>query len=241
MSTSAKKISAIAIFYSIAIGLRYYITVIKPDFFTNANLYIQVLLQGIGPLLGGLFVIKLLKRPNDLKLLGMVFLKSLLVISTPILLFAFLGILNNGQLDLDTPKYIGIILVYALFEEYGWRNYLQSELSELNKMLKYLIITVFWFLWHLNFELSMGNLIFFIILFAGSVGIGYVADRTKSLIFVTLFHALFNISQNDLLNGIELKQKLVIVGISAMVIMKYTNRNKKKPPLELEEIRGFLK
>lgn len=231
MTNSTKRITAITIFYSIAIGLRYYITELKPDFFANSNLYIKVLLQGIGPLFGGLFVIKFLKRPNELKLFGIGFLKTLLAISIPIVLFSLVGILNTGQPDFNAPKYIAVILVYALFEEYGWRNYLLSELSELNQIIKYLIITILWFIWHLNFELSIGNLIFFLILFAGSFGIGYVADKTKSLLFVALFHAFFNISQNELLNGIELKQKLTILAISitsAILIMKYDHKNKKE-------------
>jgi membrane protease YdiL (CAAX protease family) len=231
MTNSTKRITAITIFCIIAIGLRYYITQIKPDFFTNSNLYINILLQGIGPLLGGLFVIKFLKRPNELKFFGIGLLKTLLAISIPIVLFSLVGILNTGKPYLNAPKYIAIILVYALFEEYGWRNYLQSELSDLNKIIKYLIITILWFIWHLNFELTFNNLIFFLILFAGSFGIGYVADQTKSLIFVALFHAFFNISQNELLSGIELKQKLIIVAISivsAMAIMKYDKIKKRE-------------
>lgn len=229
MTNSTKRIIAIAIFYIIAIGLRYYITEFRPDFFTNSNLYIKVLLQGIGPLLGGLFVIKFLKRPHELKLLGIGFSKTLLAISIPIVLFSLVGFLNTGQPDFNAPKYVAIILVYALFEEYGWRNYLQSELSGLNKIIKYLIITILWFVWHLNFELSIENLIFFIILFAGSIGIGYVADKSKSLMFVALFHAFFNISQNEVLNGIKFNQKLAIViisAISAIAIMKYDKKNR---------------
>ena len=228
MTNSTKRITAIMIFYTIAIGLRYYITEIKPDFFANSNLYINVLLQGIGPLLGGLFVVKILKRPTELKLLGIGFLKTLLAISIPIVLFSLVGILNTGKPYLNAPKYIAIILIYALFEEYGWRNYLQFELNELNKLIKYLIINVLWFVWHLNFELSFNNLIFFLTLFAGSFGIGYVADKSKSLIFVALFHAFFNISQSELLNGIEIKQKLTIITISiisAILIMKYNKMN----------------
>jgi len=231
MTNSTKRITAIIIFYIIAIGLRYYITEFNPAFFINSNLYLKVLLQGVGPLLGGLFVIKFLKRPSELNLFGIGFLKTLLAISVPIILFSLVGILNTGRPYVNAPKYIAIILVYALFEEYGWRNYLQSELSGLNKIIKYLIITILWFIWHLNFELSIGNLIFFAILFAGSFGIGYVADKTKSLMFVALFHAFFNISQNELLNGIELNQKLIIIAISitsAIFIMKYDTKNKKE-------------
>ncbi len=229
MTNSAKRITAIAIFYVSAIGLRYYITVIKPDFFIHSNLYIHVLLQGIGPLLGGLFVIKFLKRPSGLKLFGIGFSKTLLAVSIPIVLFSLVGILNTGQLYLNAPKYIALIVIYALFEEYGWRNYLQTELSELNKILKYVIITILWFVWHLNFQLTLSNGLFFLMLFAGSFGIGYVADRSKSLIFVALFHAFFNILQSELLQGIELNLKLIIVAISsisAILIMKYDLKDK---------------
>ena len=231
MTNSNKRITAIVIFFIIAIVLRYSINVIKPDFYTNANIYIRVLLQGIGPLFGGFFVVKFLKRPNGLKLLGINFLKTLLAVSIPIVLFSLVGILNTGKLDLNAPKYVGIIMVYALFEEYGWRNYLQTELGELNKVIKYLIITILWFVWHLNFQLTLNNFIFFLILFAGSYGIGFVAEKSKSLIFVALFHAFFNISNNKLLNGIELNQKLIIIAISivsAIIIMKYDKMSKEK-------------
>ena len=231
MTNLIKRIISIAIFFIIAIGLRYYITEIRPDFFTNSSIYIQILLQGIGPLIGGFIVIKIFKRPNELKLLSVGLLKTILAVSIPIVLFSLVGIINTGTPYFNAPKIIAIILLYALFEEYGWRNYLQSELSELNKTIKYLIITILWFVWHLNFELTSGNLLFFITLFIGSIGIGYVADKSKSLIFVALFHAFFNISQNELLDEIELEQKLTIIIISAIgviVIMKYDKKNKEK-------------
>lgn len=227
MTNTIKKITSISVFFIIAIGLRYYITVIKPEFYTNSSLYIQILLQGIGPLFGGLFVIKFLKRPNELKFLGIDIFKTLLVVSIPVILFSLLGVLNTGSPYLNVPKYILIIMLYALFEEYGWRNYLQSELSELNKIVKYLIITTLWFVWHLNFELSLSNFIFFMTLFAGSFGIGFVADKTKSLVFVAFFHSLFNISQNKLFGEIELSQKLGIIFISAIcaiLIMRYSRK-----------------
>ena len=97
MTNSNKRVISIILFYLIAIGLRYYITVVKPAFFTNSNLYINILLQGIGPLLGGLFVIKILKRPHELKLLGIGLSKTLLAVSIPLLLFSLVGFLNRGQ------------------------------------------------------------------------------------------------------------------------------------------------
>lgn len=234
MTTSTKRttvITSIAIFYSIAIGLRYYTNILQPEFLRHSNLYLHVMLQGIGPLLGGIFVITFLKRPSGLKLWGIGLLRTLLAVSIPVALFSLVGILNTGQPYLNAPKYILLILTYALFEEYGWRNYLQAELKGLNKWLKYVIIAILWFIWHLNFELTLNNLIFFLILLAGSFGIGYVAEKSKSLVFVALFHAFFNILQNELLQGIPSSQKLIIVAISsvsAILIMRYDRIEKTK-------------
>jgi len=229
MSNLSKKTASILTFFTIAISLRYYIDVIKPDFLLNLHLYLQILLLGIGPLIGGLIVVKFFKRPNFLKIFGLNFWKTIAIVAIPMILFSLVGVIENGIPSLNLFKIIGIIILYALFEEYGWRGYLQSELSDLKNIYKYLIITVLWFIWHLNFELSISNLIFFILLFVGSYGIGFIANRSKSLVMSALFHSFFNISQNQLLGEVQLNYKLIIIvisAISAILIMRYDeNRN----------------
>ena len=229
MSDQSKKIASILTFFAIAISVRYYIDVIKPNFLLDLHLYLQILLLGIGPLIGGLVVVKFLKRPNFLKIFGLNFWKTIVIVSIPMILFSLVGVIENGIPSLNLLKIIGIFILYALFEEYGWRGYLQSELSDLKKFYKYLIITVLWFVWHLNLELSLNNLIFFLLLFAGSYGIGFIADRSKSLVMSALFHSFFNIGQNPLLGEIQLNYKLIVIAISAIsaiLIMRYgENRN----------------
>jgi len=224
MSNQSKKIASILTFFAIAISLRYYIDIIKPSFLLDLHLYLQILLLGIGPLIGGLVVVKFFKRPNFLKVFGLNFWKTITIVSIPMILFSLVGVIENGIPSLNLFKIIGIIISYALFEEYGWRGYLQSELSDLKKVYKYLIITVLWFVWHLNLELSVNNLIFFLALFAGSYGIGFMADRSKSLVMAALFHSFFNIGQNQLLGEVQLNYKLIIIAISAVsaiLIMRY--------------------
>jgi len=56
------------------------------------------------------------------------------MISIPIILFSAFGIDNNLNLN---SHYYGfvisvIISTYCIFEEIGWRGYLQDELKELN-------------------------------------------------------------------------------------------------------------
>jgi membrane protease YdiL (CAAX protease family) len=224
MSNQSKKIASILTFFTIAILLRYYIDVIKPNFLLDLHLYLQILLLGIGPLIGGLVVVKFFKRPNFLKIFGLNFWKTIAIVAIPMILFSLVGVIENGIPSLNLFKIIGIFILYALFEEYGWRGYLQSELSDLKKVYKYLIITILWFVWHLNFELTINNLIFFLLLFAGSYGIGFIADRSKSLIMSALFHSFFNIGQNQLLGEVQLNYKLIIIAISAIsaiLIMRY--------------------
>jgi len=224
MSNLSKKIVSILTFFAIAISLRFYIDVIKPNFLLYLHLYLQILLLGIGPLIGGLVVVKLFKRPNFLKIFGLDFWKTIAIVSIPMILFSLVGVIENGTPSLNLFKIIGIFILYALFEEYGWRGYLQSELSDLKKVYKYLIITILWFVWHLNFELSINNLILFLALFAGSYGIGFMADRSKSLVMSALFHSFFNIGQNQLLGEVQLNYKLIIIAISAIsaiLIMRY--------------------
>ncbi len=228
MSNTLKRITSIVGFFAIAISLRYYIDVIKPSFLLDLHLYLQILVLGIGPLIGGLVVVNIFKRPNFLKIFGLNYWKTILIVFIPMMLFSLVGVIENGTPSFNLFKIIGIIILYALFEEYGWRGYLQSELSDLKKIYKYLIITVFWFVWHLNFELSGSNLIFFMTLFAGSYGIGFIADRSKSLVMAALFHSFFNISQMQLLGEVQLNYKLIIIAISAVcaiLIMRY-NENK---------------
>jgi len=228
MSNQFKKMGSITIFFIIAVSLRYYVAIIKPNFLQNINMYSNILLYGIGPLIGGLFVVKVLNRPNFLKIFGLNFFKTIIIVAIPMVLFSLVGIIKTGTPYINVPKYVGIMILYALFEEYGWRGYLQSELKGVKKLYKYLLITVLWFVWHLNFEISLSNLIFFLALFGGSYGIGYLADKSKSLIMSAVFHSFFNIAQIELLNGIELKYKIVIILISALSAIYIMNYNTQK-------------
>jgi membrane protease YdiL (CAAX protease family) len=216
MNTQTKKIASITLFYLIAISLRYYIAIIKPDFLSDLSIYLQILALGVGPLIGGLIVVKFLNRPNFLSLFSLGFWRTIAIIAIPVVLFSLVGILKTGVPYFTAPKIAATILLYALFEEFGWRGYLQSELSGMKNIYKYLIITVLWFVWHLNFELSINNLLFFLLLFGGSYGIGLMADKSKSLVVAALFHSYSNLMQTELFAEIEFNYKLIIIVISGV-------------------------
>ncbi len=227
MNSQSKKIVAIVIFYAIAISLRYYTNIIEPDFLSDLNPYLRIVITALGPFIGGLVVIRFLNRPNFLTLFGLGIWKTVAIIAIPMVLFSLAWVLETGTFSINLVKVIGALMLYALLEEYGWRGYLQSELSGMKRIFKYLIITVLWFVWHLDFTLSLDNLLFFLLLFGGSYGIGFMADRSKSLIMVALFHSFSNIAQSGLLSEVSLNYKLAIIAISALsaiFIMRYDNK-----------------
>jgi len=215
MKISLKKVGFIALFYCIALFLKYYIVIINPEILNGTNLLVNSLLYGLGPLIGGLILIKLLKRQNDLSIFNAGLKQTILVLLIPLVLFTLLGLLN-GNLDFLALKVVAIAILYAIIEEYGWRGYLQTELKDLNKYVKYIVISVLWFFWHLEFDYSV---VAYLIILAGSFGMGYVADKSKSLIYVGLFHAFINIFLSAELNYIPFPQKLIIIVISAVSII----------------------
>lgn len=62
-----------------------------------------------------------------------------------------------------------------------------------------LIITVMWFLWHLDLS-ERSILPFFVLLLFASWGIGKVATDTHSLLLCAAFHGIVNFSKHGLLS-----------------------------------------
>ena len=212
-------------------ALRYYLVIIKPDFYINLNPHLQSLLSGISPLIGGLVLVKIFNRPNNLTLFSVGFWNTIFVITLPILLFFVIGSFNIGKPNYTIALAIMVAILYAIFEEYGWRGYLQSELNTVSGIFKYIIISVLWYFWHLNLGLDLQHLLSYFFVLMGSIGIGYVADKSKSLILPSLFHMFFNILFTNSLIGISFSQKIIILSvcaISIVFVMWLRQKNTKK-------------
>ncbi|HBS11713.1 MAG TPA: hypothetical protein DEO36_04100 [Flavobacteriaceae bacterium] len=66
----------------------------------------------------------------------------------------------------------------------------------------------------------MSHLVHFGIILTRTIGIGFVADRTKSFVLVALFHAFLNLFYiTSALEGITDIQKIVILIISIVAII----------------------
>ncbi|MEO8760041.1 MAG: CPBP family intramembrane glutamic endopeptidase [Bacteroidia bacterium] len=185
------------------------------------NLFYRVF-RGIGPLVGFLVVVYLLKssvkRQNTF--FGLSKMKSVLAILIIPIGLIIIGVYNNQSLN---NHYYGLItgfmlILYSLEEEYGWRGYLQEALATLPAFKKIILIAVLWYIWHLNFlvpgiSLQM-HIIHFLSLVLGSWGLLKVTESTYSILFAMAVHLSFNI-----LSDIDADPKRKIMVVLASVLL----------------------
>lgn len=192
-------------------------------------------LEASGILLGtavALFLF-LKKQKSTISLFGSSPTFSLLMALIPLILFLFIGIDNKYGINNHLYGLLAFScsFIYCIVEEYGWRGYLQEELKGIKPWLRYTLIGVLWYLWHLSFISDsnfFNNLQVLIILIIGSWGLGQVAIATKSIIACACFHLVIQIiSYNSLIkNGLDGNQKLLIIAIcivSWILILKKWN------------------
>ncbi|PWG81243.1 CPBP family intramembrane glutamic endopeptidase [Pararcticibacter amylolyticus] len=217
-------IKGIILFYIIAVLFRYLAVKTTLLNFTD-NGYLIILLRGCGPAIGAWVAVKAFRIPVRFSLKG-----NYNNILLPFVIFWILPVVLIGTVSsIQESKFpvllLFTVLVYGLLEEIGWRGFLQEQLKHLPKFQAISIITVLWFVWHLNFEGTITNLIFFGILFFGTWGIGKVYSSTCSLLAVAGLHSLNNFFRHGL-HRTELILIAVLLAIWISFIIWY-NRNYK--------------
>ena len=189
-------IGAIVTFYIIALLVRLislFFVNKYPSIETNYAFQVSAALaSGLGPAIGALVAMLIFKRKTEYTLTGKSVWKSIATIIIPCIVFGIIGGWDLGVTCL-------LAFVYGLLEEYGWRGFLQYELRELPMWQYVLIITVMWFLWHLDLT-QRSVLPFFLLLLLASWGIGKVVSDTHSLLFCAAFHGIVNFSKHGLLS-----------------------------------------
>jgi membrane protease YdiL (CAAX protease family) len=216
---------AILTFYIIAISLRYLTN--KTDLLEGVSSnFLKVILQGISPAIGAIAAFYIFNIKPTLNLKGnysKISIPFLLYWAIPIVLISGAEYLIKGTI---TPAIVISILLYGLLEEIGWRGFLQRELKPLPEFLNILLVATLWFIWHLNFNLTSSNLVFFIILVLGSWGIGKVADSTHSLLAVSAFHSLNNFFTAMDTTKMILLVSILLIWVIALIIRK---KNQQRP------------
>ncbi len=214
---SRKSILGIIIFFIIVISLRYLTN--KTDLiitYINSK-FLKIIITAIGPTIGVLVAVKIFNLKFPMSLKGnykKIIIPFLLFWALPLIIITTKAYFLKGNFALTT---VFAILVYGLLEEIGWRGFLYEQLKPLPKFANILIVAGLWFIWHLNFELSLSNLIFFLILLLGSWGIALVADKTKSLLAVASFHSLNNFYSEWNSINLLIIGTLVLIWILALI------------------------
>ncbi|MDY0904765.1 CPBP family intramembrane glutamic endopeptidase [Pedobacter sp. CFBP9032] len=215
---------AILTFYMVAIALRYLTN--KTGLLDGVSSdFLKVVLQGISPAIAAMAAFYIFKIKPTLNLKGNYSKTStpfLLYWALPVVLISGAAYFIKGTI---APVTVISILFYGLLEEIGWRGFLQRELKPLPEFLNILLVATLWFIWHLNFDLTSSNLLFFAILILGSWGIGKVADSTHSLLAVSAFHSLNNFfPAMDTIKTILLITLLLIWVISLLIRKRQLNK-----------------
>lgn len=179
-------------------------------------------IQAIGVLAGALIVLRMLKKEGkpEISLFGTSVKWSLIMSAFPVALLLILGVNNNQG---DNKHYFGLVagfstLIYCVFEEIGWRGYLEQELKNNREFKRILIIACLWYFWHLSFLKDFDLIheaMFFGWLLLGSWGLGKIVHLTKSVMAAACFHMVINIVlfNGFIKDGLDSFSKIIILGI----------------------------
>lgn len=137
-----KRTWSIILFYVLAVLIR----VVSTRFETIDPSHVKLgdFVGGLSPLIGAIVVILALRRKMKTSLFGTSVTKSILTLAVPFVLF---GIVDYKEIGLCLWL-LFVYLLYAFFEEMGWRGYLYSELIGCKIIHRLLLTTLLWFFWH---------------------------------------------------------------------------------------------
>jgi len=188
------------------------------------NIY-KTLIEALGPFIGGLLITSIFNVKRSITFKGNLNQKSLLMLAVPIIGFGIFGIQNSMMNKHIYGIIIGFwIVTYGILEETGWRGYLQDELSHLKPLMKYTVVGLIWYFWHLTFlrkTTLVNEVLIAFVLILSSIGIGYVTDKTKSIFVAACFHIIGNILAFSSLfsNVLPLNTRIILVSIFIMIWM----------------------
>jgi membrane protease YdiL (CAAX protease family) len=155
---------------------------------------LRILLEGVSVGLFALLAMAMLRRqqPLSVSFLGNAPVHAIVAAVATVALYIFM---NRNALTL-TPLvlFASFSLVYAIFEELGWRGYLFAELQNKGQWLQILGPGLLWYLWHLSFLQTtsvQANLVFLGICLSASWGLFGVVQSTRSILMAATLHFAF--------------------------------------------------
>ena len=218
-------VSHVLVYYLIAVALSMCFRVprFNPEWYVTLGSYpygwiLVSLLRASGPLAGGILCLIIFRNKyrRTITVTGNSLVISAIYFLAPVLMISIFGISRTGM---DNIHWSGLLsgftlMVYCLFEETGWRGFLQDEMRGIPNPFRFIYIGTLWYLWHLNFispdiySIKFGLLVHLPSCILGSWIIGYMADKYKSILVAAAIHSIFNIFF-DLQTDIKSKAMIV--------------------------------
>jgi len=174
----------------------------------------------IGPCIGGIIAIYLLKRDKGLKMLKQRITKfagwnlflfafsPLIILFISLLFESILGFFNlstflaENQITDIGSIFIFILpsLCYGFFEEIGWRGFFLPKLQgRFNALSSTLILTIIWWFWHFpaffyRFDLFFALIFMFPLMLAGSITFTFLFNQSNgSILMLIIIHISYDI------------------------------------------------
>ncbi|MFC3715967.1 type II CAAX prenyl endopeptidase Rce1 family protein [Luteimonas soli] len=200
--------------------------------------FLQAILEGMGVFIAALIATSCFtKYWSPANYFGDSPLHSSAVLLTPIAVFTIFGVDNTMGVN---SHLFGLVLatsiaIYCILEETGWRGFLQNATTSIPRAIRYLIVGLIWYVWHLSFinhgASLIGQLQFLVILIIGSYLLGSLVEKTNSVLLAASFHFCINFLAFSYVGGINETQsaKLLLVGIIVLAwipVLFHWNKNK---------------
>ncbi len=203
---------SVALYFLLAVVLiaPFRIHTLQPEWLQAENIPLILMkmkgwLTGFSPALAAIITIYLFKQSHQktVSFLGNRKSINFLMMIVPWIVLSIIGFSNDLGINRQLYGFVngGIILIYALLEEKGWRGFLIDALVPSSKIKKALIIGSLWYLWHLTLlnrsaftmDIIQQELMFWGIMIVGSYFINDLTMKTKSYGAAAGLHMLFNV------------------------------------------------
>ncbi len=211
---------------AVSISLPFRWGLVEMSWFSAAVLGVPVwraLLEGSGPIVATLIATRGFRRHwRPITFAGSSLPHAAAMLAVPCLVFPLIGIPGHDDVS---PRLFGLVLgmttvAYCVFEETGWRGYLQNALQSIPPVHRYTAIGMAWYAWHLPFlaeNATLGNQVAFLVVLVGaSFLLGRLADEMHSVFLAAAFHLVVNLlSFNQLFGSTTLDRKLLLIAVCA--------------------------
>ena len=190
-----------------------------------AKLTCVALLIGWGPAAAAFLSWKIFGRQNRTSsLFGTWKAGAIFMAMTPAVIFGLFGYPNSFDMNPHLAGFIlgGLIFVYVLGEEIGWRGYMQDALSPKPFVLRTLMIGVVWWAWHLFFIRSADPVYLFktiLIILPTAFMLSWLMSESRSWLSIAAFHSLGNIAFLATAINMPSQQRFTIAGTAFVVLL----------------------